>query len=364
MARPGRGHEQTIVCADGHPFKTRAAPGTRNVRCGYRFPDGTKCPKRGSVPKAPGPATPDRPAAAAAVSPGPARAAPADDGQAGRELPPASWLESLGPVAPGEPPCDSCGCSGPPVRYTGDHTGTVCPECGPACWSTSAAAVQRARDHAGRLRQAALRERRPTAHVSRQDLDARGRQAQRLQDQLLARVARVLADQRITADTRSDFAWFRAQLTPRPGEPPTPERLAELAAEIAECPVERRGWFRRALEAADYEDEDVIEAEIISDDEDQAAEVTGPPERLAIERAPVIVLCQLCGAQGTRDAAVARVRTNVPNMLPERDVCAGHFGEYRAAVEPMTFGDLIIVRQYGIAPGVASIVRSGTGAAR
>lgn len=376
--RPGRGLEQEITCSAGHRFTTTARPGTHGVHCKHRFPDGTKCARKGNVPTVPQSAAPVAPVAPASgpaggqTFPAAARAVPVTDGGDSRELPPASWRDALGPVAPGEDPCgDNCGCGGPPIRYTGDHTGTVCPApvCGPQCWQPSSAAARRAKDHEAMLEQAARRERKPTERMPQQALDAQGREAQRRQDVLRMIVGAVLADRHVTEDTRSDFRWFRGQLG-SPDSPPLPgERLDQLEAEMMACRVQRKGWLRRDLAATDYdgldEDEDAypdaIAGNVLRGDEDQAPRLATPPPPLAIEQAPVPasnVLCEDCVARGEHRLAVARQQS--PNMphIPERNVCADDFRRYAEIVKATTFGDLLIIQRYGTAAGLRSIVQS------
>ena len=230
--------EREITCSAGHPFMTPAATGAHGISCKHRLPDGTRCKKKGNVPAAPRPGAPETAAPVPAAAP----ADPAASGGVPPELPPAarSWRESLGEEIPDAPRCDDCGCDSPPIRYTGDRTGTLCPapECGPRCWDPSPDACARGTAHAATVAGNAVRSGKASAKVPQSTLDAHGREARRLRDQLLTRVRRVLADPRITADTQSNFAWFLEELSPARL---TIERVDQLGEQIQECPVERRG---------------------------------------------------------------------------------------------------------------------------
>lgn len=382
MSRAGQGPLQTITCAAGHPFQTTAAPGTHGLKCRALLEDGTRCRRKGSVPKSNESAAsgqgvvrlPPRATVAPVRRERPARppVTPARSGGVTPGLPPAPWRDSLGPECPGADTCGEygCDCSRPPIRYTGDHTGTVCPECGPVCWAPSPEARRRAQAHAASQERHAQRTRRATVAVPQHVIDAQGREVRRQRDHLTRQAERVLADQNITEDTRSDFAWFRDELR----QALTADRVGQLADQMAACPIERRGWLRRALGTADYiepeeldgpDDDGIVDAELV--DEDQAPPVTLAAVQRAL--APLAAaaspaggsshLCEVCfNAGGTQRPAVARIASSVPAMIPERDVCLPHYQQAAEIVDRMTFASLEVTHRYGNARGVLSIVRS------
>lgn len=335
----------------GHLFTSRGH-GRRYKRArGYAYA------YRPDVEAAPPPAPIGPPRAAQAAAP------PRETHQTGPAVSqvPASWLDSLGPVVTGPHLCDSedydCDasvCGRPPMRYTGDHTAIVCPKCGPSCWTISPGAAGRARDYDTAQDQAARRERKASVRVPQAMLDAQGREVQRWRDQLLARVLHILDDPRITVDTRSDYTWFRDRLTGPAAAPLSLDRLAELSGEMDDCPV-RRGWWRRALDAVDYDDldeegGDIVDAELV--DEPEHPQLAPPASRPALEAAPPPG-CQRCSLP-----AVARISTSVPRMIPEQDVCRRCFDDYAGVIDHQTFGNLHVLRQYGNAAGVRSIIRA------
>jgi hypothetical protein len=261
-----------------------------------------------------------------------------------------------------------CGCGDPPVRYSGAHTATICPDCDAECWDLSGSAYERGRKLEQDAARKAAREGTASPQLPQRELDRQARELRQRRSLVLAVVGKVLADAHLTGQCRSDWEWFAEQI---PGA--SAERLAELEQQIREQPVDRGGWFRRSFGRGDeyllWVAEDGPDDEDQADNEDQDAEVIqlpGAGDRLALEQAPRItgnVLCEPCVAQGSQSLAVARIRTSVPTMIPEQDACPDHFREYAALIQRQTFGELLIVKHYGTAPGVRSITRAMSAAA-
>jgi hypothetical protein len=367
-------------CRDGHLERVKARERTD---CPHRLtaeeaapagkPEGAKCGKGANVLKT------------AATLPEPDRGElapePGADGIWPGEAPPAHWRDALGEEDPGAEPCPdesetACGCGSPAPRYSSDHTGSVCPSCGPQwCWGVSVAASARAQAHNEEVKRKAARAGTASIAIPQSELDRQDRELRQRRKIVLAVVGKVLADPHLTPQCRTDWEWYEEKI---PGADAA--RLAELEEQIRGEPVDRRGWWRRSFgpgEIRDYlewaaEGADDDEPDAPSDEsEGQAAgEVISISSRqpvAAIEATPGLsgsVLCEVCHGEGRPSFAVARIRSNVPSMVPERDVCPGHFRHFAAIIEPMTFGDLVIVKQYGTAPGVRSIIKSGAGPAR
>lgn len=161
-------------------------------------------------------------------------------------LVPLPWLEMLGAEVPEAPRCDDCGyrCSNPPMRYTGDHTAIVCPECGPDCWDISPRAAQRAEAHAAGLRRRADRAASAAVTVPQQVRDREARELKRRREVVLAGVRKILADEHLTPACRSDYEWFAEEIADADAA-----RLAELEAQLRKQPVTRAGWWRRSFGA-------------------------------------------------------------------------------------------------------------------
>jgi hypothetical protein len=301
-----------------------------------------------------------------------AAAEPDEDAIWPGEDPPAHWRDGLGEEDPGAEPCDpngseaACGCGSPAPRYSSDHTGSVCPSCGPEwCWGVSVAAFARAQAHQEEVKRTAARSGTASPAIPQRELDRQDRELRQWRRIVLAVAGKVLADPHLTPQCRTDWEWYEEKI---PGADAA--RLAELEEQIREEPVDRRGWWRRSFGPGEIRAYLEWAAEGTDDDEppdeteDQAAaEVISISSRqpvAAIEAAPRLsssVLCELCISAGQRSFAVARIRSNVPSMVPERDVCPEHFRHFAAVIEPMTFGNLVIVKPYGSAPGVRSIIR-------
>lgn len=357
---------------DGHLEHTKAPPGKGRSECPHRDADGRRCGNRSAVLS-------EKQLAELLGLDLPGPGSGADSGGLGQrwaaEGPPGSWRDMLAEPS-GGPVCGNpeCGCDNPPERYTGAHTATICPGCDPECWEISDSARGRARQLEETAARKAAREGTASPQLPQPEIDRQDRERRQLRSLLLAAVSKVLADPHLTGQCRSDFEWFAERLPPGVSA----ERLAELEEQIREQPVQRHGWWRRSFGAGEIRDyllwatdgtEDEDQADDDGDGQDEDAEVIampGPGGRLAIEQAPRItgsVLCEPCLVRGSQSLAVARVRSNVPSMIPEQDVCPGHFREHAAIIERMSFGELIIFKQYGSAPGVRSI-RPGTGPAR
>lgn len=353
-------------CRDGHLERTRAKPRGRTA-CPHRAAGEVKCGQRANV------------LAASTLEDllGPDDAAASGDRTMSDDLeqrwaaedPPASWRELLAEPSGGLP-CGNvlCPCDDPPICYTPGHTAEICPSCGTGegCWDISPTAYKYAQEHAELLKRRAARSATASPAVPQRELDRQARELKQRCNLVLAVVRKVLADPHLTGQCRSDFEWFEEQLVPGINA----ERLAELEEQLREQPVNRRGWWRRTFGAGELRDYLEWAAEGTDDDEppedaeDQAEviEISSHRPIAAIEQAPVLsgsVLCELCHGEGRSSFAVVRVRSNVPSMVPERDVCPGHFRHFAEVIEPMTFGDLVIVKRYGTAPGIRSIIRTG-----
>jgi hypothetical protein len=272
------------------------------------------------------------------------------------EQPPASWRDSLGADAG-----KGCGQCGRPMRWTGAHTAIICASC--QQWSISPGVRGRVAAYAAALDQranrTAARSADPTAERDRRaEVDRAAIELARRKGVILSQLAALRSDTRLHPDSLPVVEWFAAQVRAADRD----ERLDELADRLAESGIRRRHWWQGApeLEAGDDYDD--------YDDEDQAddlGELDGEPERAAItdgrERAGAAAsapICEWCHAAGLPTPAVARVYSpQLPSMIPERDVCGWHYDDHAALIERQTFAELIVLRRYGHAPGVHSIVK-------
>jgi hypothetical protein len=174
--------------------------------------------------------------------------------------------------------CDSrCPCSQPLWRYTADHTATLCPECGPACWAESDEAIDRGDRHA----QANAPARRPGAPggPTQAEAWASDRATKRHRADLLARVDAGLRISRISAGSRLDLDWFANMIAAADAR-----TLDQLAADLDTYTIERSGWPTRTAAVPQLDDDDNWDDEDEDqddedDDEDQEMAEGGPYDR-------------------------------------------------------------------------------------
>ena len=141
------------------------------------------------------------------------------------------------------------------------------------------------------------------------------------------------------------------------GEPGELGELLKYARHLADQQARPSGAGRRGLLRLgrgrggtwEYDDNDQADDDQADDDQGEALVPARP--------AASSVLCGLCFSSSRQQLAVARISSNVPAMIPNGDVCAEHFRHYADVTWGMPNAELIILVQYGIAPGVHSITR-------
>lgn len=240
---------------------------------------------------------------ATAARPGDRPPDPALEAAWAAEDPPASWLEMLAEES-ADKPCVDCGCASAPPRYTGDHTGTICAECGPEyCWDISPTAYRQATEHAARI---AARTADAPAAMPQQERDDLDRQAHAERRQLGRIIGQARGIKNLAEEAHDTLDWYAGQIaaTESLAPPAALARLEQLRDNLEAEQLPRRRWFRPPASIEELASMDLDQDQLAELASDLAGQLEGstPDGRPALTTADVLgymmtALAQAAAAQ-------------------------------------------------------------------